>query len=110
METSQDGSSLAALIESHAETLARWEAISQEIRDARQVHDELEKAHESSNGAEREALAALMAYPVVTLDEARLKAAYFLNLAHARDFADDITLLFMQSLVEGARDQKNNPA
>jgi hypothetical protein len=91
--------SLAALIEAHEEALARWEEISRRIRDARKAHDKLEVAHEESNDAEREALAALMAHPVETLEEARLKAAYFLNLAHVRDFADETILLFMRSLV-----------
>lgn len=99
---------LNSLIEAHAVALGRWEMISQKIRDARDAHDELEKAHESSNLDEREALAALMAYPVETLDEARMKAAYFLNLAYARDFADEISLLFMQSLADGSRKQKSS--
>lgn len=99
MVQSNGVNSLAILIEAHEEALARWEEISRRIRDARRVHDKLEVAHEASNDAEREALSALMAYPVETIDEARLKAAYFLNLAHVRDFADEMILLFMRSLV-----------
>ena len=87
-------SSLSELIEAHEEALARWEAVGRQILDARHTHDELERAHEATNDAERAALAALMAHPVETLAEARLKAAYFLSLSYVRDFADDITLQF----------------
>lgn len=93
-------SSLVALIEAHKAALAQWDAVSRQIQYARRVHDELEKAHEASNAAERLALSALMAHPVESLDEARLKAAYFLDIDHVRDFADEITLAFMRSLAD----------
>lgn len=110
MRVSDTSSSLAALIEAHGEAWSRWETISRKIGDARHAHDELERAHEAANGAEREALAALMAFPVQTLDEARLKAAYFLSLPCARDLADEPVLLFLRSLLDGARGDARTPA